>query len=483
MHRQLRRFRLPVLALAAGLTALGGIHADAVTGPDVGLSAAHEQRIREGSEASRSAPPGAVVAKPDNGIVQIPIDTRVQRPTVKANPSEPVSPGPRVAVPTMPNSAPPCPYTAGMKTASLVKAFSEVAWHVCVRDMGLKGMWVGPVELQRTPGGPWMPVLYQAGLAEIFVPYNGGTFRPYDMQYCPTGGCALDQVSAQDAGPTGSLVTLTNESVPTVVAEVRDRGVAWLCKQNTAASRRGQEFVIWSVTDGGNYDNLVQMSFRDDGAMTFRIGNTGFNNPQLPREAHMHNALWRVDMDLGGWAWDSASLLEHSEPDPTALQATEIKTPFDGNSEGGVAWNPTRLTSLLVEDLVPNSFGSKRGYEFTSSQLATARHYGSDDDWTQKDFYTTVYHPNELGWTTAFQPPDNYLLAQIANNEPVSNRDIVVWVKSSVHHVPTDEDRSAADLGNVANTTGVTLAHWSGFDVTPRNLFDANPMGGPTRCG
>jgi primary-amine oxidase len=303
------------------------------------------------------------------------------------------------------------------------------------------------------------------------------------MQFCPTGGCRLDQVTNQDRGLNGSLVMLTNETRPTVVSEVRDRGVAWLCKQVTSATARGQEFVVWGVVDGGNYDNIIQYGFRDDGTMTFRMGNTGYDAPPIPTEAHTHNALWRVDMDLNGFASDTASLVEHFEPSPTALQAQDVTSPFSGGIEGADQWNPVRFTSLLVEDPTLNAFGHKWGYEFTPAQLQTSRHFGFDDVWTGNDVFVTVYHQNELGWTTAFQPPDNYLLSQIANHEPVTNADLVEWVKTSAHHDPTDEDRSAVDVANKGGGTGVTLVHWSGFDVVPHNLFDANPMGGPSRCG
>jgi Cu2+-containing amine oxidase len=63
----------------------------------------------------------------------------------------------------------------------------------------------------------------------------------------------------------------------------------------------------------------------------------------------------------------------------------------------------------------------------------------------------------------------------------VTNNDLVVWVKASAHHDPIDEDRSQNDLSG-GGITGVTLVHWSGFNVEPHNLFDTNPLGGPVSC-
>ena len=65
----------------------------------------------------------------------------------------------------------------------------------------------------------------------------------------------------------------------------------------------------------------------------------------------------------------------------------------------------------------------------------------------------------------------------LADHESVQNQDLIVWMQTSTHHQPTDEDNSA-DGGR-----GVTLVHWSGFNIEPHNLFAANPLGGPPACG
>ena len=443
----------------------------------------HRRLTEQGERNSRAVPPSPPRATPlDDGIEQIPIDISAKSGFFKEEGKAPDAEALRLPVPS--SAAPQCPYQAGWKIGSFVKAFPEVTWHVCVRDMGLKSLWLGPVHIKRTPTSPWMTVLYQAGLADIFVPYHQTNFRPYDLRWTSQ----LDQVNAQDAGISGTVRTLTNETVPTVVTEVRQRGVGWLCKENvtTSATRRSQEFVVWGIADGGNYDNIIQYGFRDDGGMTFRMGNTGFNasrppasNP-TPIEPHTHNALWRIDMDLNGPLHNSAYWLLHQEPSSSGnvLQAQDLKLPI--GVEGRRLWNASQFTSLLIEDAAANAFGNKLGYEFTPVQAGMSRHYGTLEAWTRNDVYVTRYHASELGWITAWAEPDNFLLPTL-NNESVNNNDLVVWIKSSAHHHPNDEDRSAADLGT-GGSTGVTLTHWSGFDVDPHNLFNANPLGGPTRC-
>jgi hypothetical protein len=312
-----------------------------------------------------------------------------------------------------------------------------------------------------------------------------------------------------------------------VVAEVRDRGVAWLCKQDSDSVRRGQDFVVWGVSDAGNYDNIVQMSFGDDGSMHFRLGNTGYNAgyPATPAEAHTHDGLWRVDMDLNGGLHNSAYWVTHAEPSGSPI-ATDTKAAF--GVEGARQWSYDQFASLLIEDAGTNAFGNNLGYEFTPAGLGMSRHYGPHEGWTLNDVYVTVYDDNEFGWLNTWasdhdftwenfsdtdylnnhctvydehgnpiifqdylnyaichwQPPDQYLLTYL-NDQSVMDNDIVIWIRGTAHHDPSDEDRSAADLNpfNPTGITGVTIAHWAGFDVTPHNLFDDNPLGGPVKCG
>jgi hypothetical protein len=224
---------------------------EAPPGPITNLEAQHQRLVREGEQASRAAPPAPLPSpSPNNGVLPIPLETVLS----SAPSSKTGTQGNNGSSQSLGINA----LSAGAKTACLMKSFPEVAWQVCVTDMGLKGLWIGPVNLRRTPTAPWMRVVFQAGLAEIFVPYHQTNFRPYDLRWTT----ALNQVTSADAGSTGTLITLSNETIPTVVAEVRDRGVGWLCKQNTSITRRAEEFLVWGVIDGGNYDNIIQYGFR-----------------------------------------------------------------------------------------------------------------------------------------------------------------------------------------------------------------------------
>jgi len=388
---------------------------------------------------------------------------------------------------------------SGTDTACVQQSSAETAWRVCVRDTGRKGIWLGPVYFKRSPSSPWMDVIYDAGLAEIFVPYHEDTtFRPYDMQFCPnTPGACMHRVTTQDAGPNGTLVTLAGETAPTIVAEsCLDRGIAWMCKDgsppsltSTSASRRGQGLLIWGVYDGGNYDNIIQYGFHDDGRITFRMGNTGYTSPAHSQEAHMHTGLWRVDMDLNGAGGDTVRALSHREPLSQAdlLKAEDVFwPPFCGTTtcgphEGWLDWADPEFTSVVLTDASVNSYGNNIGYELVPVRSGKSLHFGYGEEWTLHDFYVTVFHSSErLNWIDPHLAPNSYVLAHFSDEESIVGNDVILWYKSAAHHDPHDEDHEPGDPSNVSE--GITFVHWSGFDLVPHNLFDSNPLGGPGRC-
>jgi len=388
--------------------------------------------------------------------------------------------GPRPPILAPAVAAPPaCPtgtsFPSVIRNAGLVHIFPEVAWQICVRDMIGRTVWVGPVWMMDPATGTWELVLDQAGLADMFFVTHDGLVRDYGLG-------AAGSVGPQEAGANGIVLQLQDALDPqptarTVIAELRERGIAWLCKQTTAATRRSWELVIWGYSDRGYHDTIVEYAFRDDGAITFRVGHAGYNRPADPTEPHTHDALWYVHP--GGPR--QAHWLTHVEPSgtltPAAAQDVETAIPL----EGGRQWVEYQVTSLLITGNALNGFGNRRGYEVSPlPNNALSRHFGPLDGWTQNDVYLTRADHASLGWVVSGASPDHYLM-QGLDGESIVDEDIAFWIRSSAHHVPTDEDRSSADWGG--GMTGTTLIRWSGFRMEPHNLFNANPLGGPARCG
>ena len=372
---------------------------------------------------------------------------------------------------------------------------AETAWRTCISNQGRRGLVLGPTDLRRSPGEPWMRILREAGVAEIFVPYHGLDLRLYDHE--TTTAQSIREVTPQDAGPQGSLVRLTGQPVPQVVAETNDRGIAWLCKENRSISRRGQELVLWGVQDAQNYDFIIEYRLRDDGSIGFRLGATGFNNPYFPprstTEPHMHDALWRIDVDLNGSEADTAVQFSHLETASLPRFARDVEEPFNNGREGVTQWNPETRYTIGVVDETLNAHGHRIGYMMRISSDGLARHYGRgsrEEKFTLSDFAVTRFKQSEREalFDTAhvrYLQPDQYLLGDgfagmgIADGESVQNTDVVLWHRSSAHHHPHDEDHAPGDPPSLM--TGITSVHWQGVDLEPRNLFEFNPLGGPSR--
>jgi Cu2+-containing amine oxidase len=372
---------------------------------------------------------------------------------------------------------------------------AETAWRTCISNQGRRGLVLGPTDLRRTPTSDWMRVLREASVGDIFVPYHGLGLRLYDHD--TTSAQSIREVTTADAGPTGTVLTLSGQNIPQVVAETNDRGIAWLCKEGRNISRRGQELVLWGVQDAANYDFIIEYRLRDDGSIGFRLGATGYNNPFFPprstTEAHMHDVLWRMDVDLNGSGGDSAVQLTHLETASAPQSARDVEEPFNGGREGVVQWNPQTLYTIGVEDETLNAYGHRIGYALRIAPIGITRHFGNparQELFTQSDFAVTRYKQSERdahfdSEHRRYLQPDQYLLGQdfpgmgVSDNESVEGSDIVLWYRSSAHHAPHDEDHAPGDPANLM--TGITSVHWQGVDLEPRNLFDFNPLGGPSR--
>jgi primary-amine oxidase len=298
----------------------------------------------------------------------------------------------------------------------------------------------------------WMRVLWDARLAELFVPYHSGSPRYYDL----TGfGFPLVDATQDDAGCCGEVLE------GKVVKEVRDRGVAW---KDDAAVHRGQTLVLWATLDAANYNYIIEYGFSDDGAISYRLGATARNLPSKVWEAHMHNGLWRIDIDLDGFPNDSAMLMRHVEP-TSGNTATDPSQPFGGGIEGAAEWNDLEFTHLHIGDSVTtNKHGHHIGYDLMPIRHGTARH---SEAFTQHDFWVTRYHPTELLYPLV--PPT---FIDYRNGESVTDTDVVLWHISSAHHLPRDEDGEM--VGDVWQ--GSALVMWYGFDMRPRDLFDNTPL-------
>ena len=141
-----------------------------------------------------------------------------------------------------------------------------------------------------------------------------------------------------------------------VVREVRDRGPMW---KDDMVIVRGEELVLWGTLDAANYNYIMQYIFRDEGTIGFRVAATSRNLPGKELMPHMHDGLWRIDVNLDGPENNSVYLVEHIEPDGMEKsKARSEVTPFNGGKEGFADFVPEKFTTLrIVNDRRKNAQG------------------------------------------------------------------------------------------------------------------------------
>jgi Cu2+-containing amine oxidase len=126
-------------------------------------------------------------------------------------------------------------------------------------------------------------------------------------------------------------------------------------------------------------------------------------------------------------------------------------------------WNPRSFNSLDVSDkTLVNGKGHQSMYQLIP--LPTGGLAQHQEPFTKNDFWVTLYNPTEMSAKD--------LVSYVAPPQPVSNADVVLWYRGSVHHHPRDED--GEKVKNVWH--GVALIMWTGFMLKPHDLFDRTPF-------
>ena len=349
------------------------------------------------------------------------------------------------------------PPLAGAVTQTVPFA-SGSQWHLTVNAIQKYGLVITGASFQKSPTSPFIYVLFDGRLAEIFVPYHDGIFRFHDIS-----GFNFEPVTLNPANFPPPREIIGGK----ICRQMRDY-LAWTDYTVTPPRvRNGQEVVYFSVLGAGNYQYIMEWTFRDDGVIQVRAGSTGPKiecsgggcQPGRETKGHMHNFTWRLDIDLNGAGGDSAYLTNHVENfdfTPPAEGSTARDTRNLISVEGSRVWSPGHFNTLVIEDsTLKNGNNRATSYELVPLRSGTARH---TEPFTKEDFWVTRYRPAEI---LAVNLPE-----YIRNPQSTENQDIVVWYTGSEHHEKNsrDEDR---------NTVPIL---WTGFELIPNNLFDGTPF-------
>lgn len=332
----------------------------------------------------------------------------------------------------------------------------KTAWKIRWATEKGYGLIIKEAWFRKAVGEPFIQILGDVRLGEMFVPYHSGSPRFWDVSY----NFSLIPVGRDEAGPFGKVLG----SPPNVVMELRDRGVMWM--DVPRGTRRGQSLILWGCLDAANYRYLIEYGFQDDGVVTCRVGSTGRNYASREFEGHMHLGLWRVDVNLDGPKANSVFVMEHFEPDGDRRdRARTDSRPFNQGREGFEDFRAENFTMLSVlNNNRKNLRGKPISYDVAVPRMGVARHFGPDDEkCTQHDFWVTKNRPKE----NMYKQVPKY----IEKGESILNTDVVLWVATTCHHEPRSEDGQMR--GN--SLSGATPVAWSGFELRPRNFFDGTP--------
>ena len=326
----------------------------------------------------------------------------------------------------------------------------QTAWYVTFDSAKKKALFITGAYFKTSPNRKWIQVLGRAGLSELYVPYQSGNPRFYDF-----GNFDFDLVNANpnDAGGCGKIIGRDGK----VVREIVDKGPLW---KNDQMVFRGQKLILWGTLDAANYNYIVRYEFHDDGTIKFRVAGTAVNLPYSPSEPHMHNALWRIDVNLNGASGDSVNVLRHLETVDEFMWKNVVE-PFNSGKEGSMNFVPTEFTQVQVIDInLANGEEKPPAYDLRPLYRGVARHKAK---FMRSDFWVTVNKPEQQ----YFPELQNYV-----NNESIVNADVVLWHVTPLLHVPRSEDGGFIE----GHWKGVALAMWGGFDMRPRNLFGKTPF-------
>jgi hypothetical protein len=337
----------------------------------------------------------------------------------------------------------------------------ETAWKIHWATTSGYGLYIKDAWFKKSPSEDWIQILGDARCSEIFVPYHAGSPRFWDISY----NFPLCTVTKDDAGPHGKLLGGGPKGErPTVVQEVRDRGVIWMDYNGV---RRGQQLVLWGTLQAANYRYIIEFSFRDDGSIGFRMGSTGHNYGGSEWVGHMHNGLWRIDVNIDGPDNNTVQVVEHAEPLPKdKLKAKTIVRPFNDGKEGFEDWHAEKFTMLRIKnEKRKNKRGEPIAYDLMPLRLGNARHHGGEREvCTHHDFWVSRARLKQLVYTDVPK--------YVAKGESIKNTDVVIWHSAPSHHEPRSEDGEIID----GRLVGCTHVMWAGFELRPRNFFDRTPL-------
>ena len=376
-------------------------------------------------------------------------------------------------------------------------------------------------------GQRWRPVLYQAHLSEVFVPYMGPVPRGwYFRTYMDSGeygfGLSLSPLTAgvDCPGHATFLPALVNDDsggpleIPDAIC-IFERHIgdpAWRhfeayaqgLERPPCRPRAGPppELVVRTASVVGNYDYLIDYRFRQNGAMSIDIGSTGQDAvkgvastsmedataaadtahgtlvaPNLVAPFHDHYFNFRVDFDVDGPVNHPAVLeLVAGEPPPDSPRrsfwtversapASELEARYTPERDGAQVLPGRERGRAHGSRPSPRLHDPPRQRRLRPVRL---RRRSANEAQRLHRARHLEHRPRPAqryaGGEFPMQSDGSDTLAEwVKADRPLQGADVVTWFTAGFHHLPRAEDWP------------VMSTHWKTIHIVPYNFFTRNP--------
>ena len=363
--------------------------------------------------------------------------------------------------------------------------------------------------------GQLRPILYRASISEMAVPYgdpdrNWRWRSAFDVGEYGMGRLASSIEPNTDAPPNATLMDADyagDDGRAYVAKSVvgiyeRDGGMLWKHYESyskTNESRRARQLVVFFIATIGNYDYAINWIFHQDGVLELDAALTGIMLPKGVRETsanghaagptsghlvarnvaaphHQHFFNFRLDFDVDGQANAVTEMNTRAmpagpgNPSLTGMIMEETTLATEAAAQRHVSMASARTWSI-VNRSARNALGYHPSYILVPGvnslpYVAPRSQVRRRAAFIGRHFWATRYRDDEMYAGGAY--PNQSLggsgLPQwVADNQALSNSDVVVWYTMGVTHIPRPEEWPVMPVTHV------------GFKMIPGGFFARNP--------